>query len=232
MMSPQRHRHRRRHLARSATLLALLLALCCPPLATPAYAQIEEQGSEPAAELEAPGPIHDLGANVVDAFTGWNLALHLGGIAATAVMSPSGADYEIHRFFAEHPDLGAPTDLAVEAGDIMPFLVSGGLLGYGYLLDSPREVGAGWAALQATVLSFGYVTLLKALTGRPPPPEDDPTADARELSETWRFGFWRGGVFHGWPSGHTMVAMSLMSSVATYYADYWWVGALASSPRR
>ena len=184
-------------------------------------------GLEEAHGQERPGPFHDLGWNIADSFTGWNAALHLGGIGATALMSPTGVDYEIHRFFNERPSLGEPTFPAVSMGTLTPILVGGGLLGYGYLGDSDREVAAGWAAVQATVISFAYVNLLKAITGRPPPPEDDPTLDAREESERWRFGFLRGGVFWGWPSGHTIVTMALMTSMATFYDDKWWVGALA-----
>ena len=90
--------------------------------------------------------------------------------------------------------------------------------------DATRTRDGGLAAAQAVLVSFAATNLLKAVTGRlppdaevPPDPKMAPGVDRR--SRHFRFGFMRGGVFHGWPSGHTMTNMALAASLSSYYSE-------------
>ena len=46
------------------------------------------------------------------------------------------------------------------------------------------------------------------------------------LSRKWRPGVYRGGVVAGWPSGHVAVTTAMLSALAFYYPDSWWLKAL------
>ena len=84
--------------------------------------------------------------------------------------------------------------------------------------DVTRTRDGGLAAAQAVLVSFAATNLLKAVTGRlPPDAETPPGVDRR--SRHFRFGFLRGGVFHGWPSGHVMTNMALAASLGSYYGE-------------
>ncbi len=84
--------------------------------------------------------------------------------------------------------------------------------------DAAPTRDGGMAAAQAVLVSFAATNLLKAATGRLPPDAETPR-DVKERSRRFRFGFLRGGVFHGWPSGHAMTNMALAASLSSYYGD-------------
>jgi len=60
------------------------------------------------------------------------------------------------------------------------------------------------------------VTFYKALTGRVHPPRllIESTID---ISQEFRFGFLRGGVFWGWPSSHTTMAFAMSITLLMLY---------------
>lgn len=66
--------------------------------------------------------------------------------------------------------------------------------------------------------------MLKAIAGRPAPNYTTlrtSDADAEVESRRFRFGFLRGGVFHGWPSGHTATSVALATTLAAYDQSWW-----------
>jgi membrane-associated phospholipid phosphatase len=103
-----------------------------------------------------------------------------------------------------------------------PFVVGGSLFAYGKLHKDDEAVGASYAVLQSSIIAFSYNTLLKAITGRPNP-DWRHTEDMSDLSKTFRFGFLRGGVFWGWPSGHTSSTMAVVSALTSFYPDKTWL---------
>jgi membrane-associated phospholipid phosphatase len=74
----------------------------------------------------------------------------------------------------------------------------------------------GWALGQAALLGYLISSSYKAFTGRIPPPfsmrfhgampSHAPLVDS---SHGFQLGFLRGGIFWGWPSGHTTVAFAM-----------------------
>jgi hypothetical protein len=202
-----------------ASVVGVVLALAAP------HALAQEPRTTVAEHRRAPRPWDGVGRNTADAFLGWNALFHLAGPGATALMATQGVDTELHRFFARHADVGYAGTPGLLAGYIAPVAVVGGFHLAGWCQDDAETLGAGAAVLQAVTLSFGYTTLLKLLTGRRPPPdpgdEGGPGAWV-DPADTFRFGFGRGGIYEGWPSGHTAAAVAIGVTLASYY-DAWWV---------
>jgi len=164
----------------------------------------------------------NIGNNIADSFKGDNLYLHLAGVASTVLIVTTNTDYEINKFFYEHQELGNVASPITRIGFYLPFVVGGSLYAYGKLKSDDEVLGASFAVIQSSLLTLAYNSLLKAITGRPHP---DPAneKDMKGLSKTFRFGFLRGGVFWGWPSGHTSSTMSVVSSLTNYYPDKSWL---------
>jgi membrane-associated phospholipid phosphatase len=199
---------------RSATILAagtvLALVLARPVLAA------DEIGQAP------PGPFDRLGHNVIDGFSGYSLAFHLAGVAATATMTTQDVDTRVHRYFRDHPRWGRDAYPAIILGVTGPVALFGGLHIAGRVTGNAETVGAAYAVMQAGALTLGYVTVLKLFTGRPAPNEDNIPSlaeDDEKLSRTFRPGFYRGGVVAGWPSGHVAVTTAVLASLVGYYPD-------------
>jgi membrane-associated phospholipid phosphatase len=164
----------------------------------------------------------NIGNNVVNSFKGDNLYYHLAGIASTAIIVSTNTDYYVHKFFYKHEYFGEAALPIIRAGIYIPFVTGGSLYAYGKLSKDDRAVAASFAVLQSSLIAFLYNSLLKAVTGRPNPDWQHNT-DMKELSKTFRFGFMRGGIFWGWPSGHTSSAMAVVSSLTSFYADKTWL---------
>ena len=173
-------------------------------------------------------PLGNFGNNILYSFKGNNLYYHLAGLASTAILVSSGADYHVHKYFNEHEEYGNATVPVIRIATYFPFVVGGSLFAYGKLHKDDEAVGASYAVLQSTIIAFGYNTLLKAVTGRPNP-DWRHTEDMNDLSKTFRFGFLRGGVFWGWPSGHTSSTMAVVSALTSFYPDKTWLKVLGYS---
>jgi hypothetical protein len=127
-------------------------------------------GAEEGASLRRAHPFTAIGPNAVRSFTGINLALHAAGLLATPLIVATGTDTAVHDTLARHQGLEPYSVVGVYLGYGLPLLAGGGLMTAGFVADSQREIVASSAVLQATLLTLGYQSVLKALTGRPPPP--------------------------------------------------------------
>lgn len=175
--------------------------------------------SNPSPNLNLFG---NLGNNILDSFKGNNLYLHLAAIAATTVLVTQDVDYNVEHYFNEHEEYGKWARPILMTGQYLPFLVGGGLYTYGKFDNNNEAVGASFAVLQASLIEFLYNSTLKAITGRPGPHWRD-NSDMESLSKTFRFGFLRGGIFWGWPSGHTSATMAVVSALTNYYPNSTWL---------
>ena len=173
-------------------------------------------------------PLGNFGNNIVNSFKGNNIYYHLGGAAATAILVTSGADYYVNKYFNEHEEYGNATVPVVRAAMYFPIVIFGSLFAYGKLHKDYEAVGASYAVLQSSIIAFGYNTILKGLTGRPGP-DWRHNDDMEDLSKTFRFGFLRGGVFWGWPSGHTSSTMTIVSALTSFYPHKTWLKAMGYS---
>jgi membrane-associated phospholipid phosphatase len=164
----------------------------------------------------------NFGNNILDSFKGDNLYLHLAGVASTFLLVSSNIDYHVEKFFNEHEGYGNAARPVIRIAMYFPFVVSGSLYAYGKLKKDNEAVGASFAVLQSSLIALAYNSLLKAITGRPHPDWRN-NKDMKSLSKTFRFGFLRGGVFWGWPSGHTSSTMAVVSALTNFYPDKTWL---------
>jgi len=164
----------------------------------------------------------NLGDNLYHSFIGCNTLLHLGAAAATIIMVDQDWDYLIYKRAESYRRYRKYFTPVVYSGATLWLVISTPLLVYGYVHKSDDALGAAFAVLQSTLISITYTTIVKGLTGRPGP-EARWYEDMRARSRIFRFGFLRGGVFNGWPGGHTLVTTATLAALMSYYPDKWWI---------
>jgi hypothetical protein len=168
-----------------------------------------------------PTLFHRLPRNIISIFSGRNLIWHALAIGLTVGIVTSGGDRAYYLatrrvifFWLAMPAIGF--------GTLLPLLIPLGLLVAGGIEKKRRLITTGWAVGQAALLGWMVASAYKAFTGRMHPPMDwrggaAAAANLIDTSHGFRFGFMRGGVFWGWPSGHTTVAFATMVCLVTLY---------------
>ena len=158
---------------------------------------------------------YQLPRNVLAVFSGRNLLWYASAVILTIVIVTSGGDWAYYRWTR----VGAFFELARPAlalGMFMPVLWPLAVLVAGLASKNRRLITTAWALGQAAFLAYLITTCNKAITGRRPPPfhghvgmlgQNGPALV--DSSHGFQFGFLRGGIFWGWPSGHTTVAFSM-----------------------
>ena len=121
----------------------------------------------------------------------------------------------MHNYFVRNTWFEKYSQTAVHLGSRLPALLGAGLLGWGLVSKSSRTIAAGSAVTQAFLLAVATTGVLKGLTGRPSP--DPVIYDDNRASATFRFGILRGGVFHGWPSGHMLSNTAAVISLLCFF---------------
>jgi membrane-associated phospholipid phosphatase len=168
------------------------------------------------------GIFSNIGGNTAKSFGGFNALYHLAGIAGTYVLIHQDVDYQVNRYFKSHRSLSDVFSPVVMTGSFLTPAI-GAVCYFRGKHNSDRELtGLGSALLQAQIITSLYVGVLKGITGRPHPAPDS-EADMKKLSRTFRFGLLRGGLFWGWPSGHTASTMALVSTLSAYYPEKTWI---------
>ena len=164
----------------------------------------------------------NIGKNFINSFKGDNLYLHLAGIASTIVLVNGNVDYHVEHYFNQNPQFGQAASPIIRVGTLFPFIVGGSLYALGKINSNNETLGASFAVLQSSLLAFLYNSFLKAITGRMHP-DWKHYSDMKDLSKTFRFGFMRGGIFWGWPSGHTSSMMAVISALTSFYPHKTWL---------
>lgn len=177
----------------------------------PTAASIDHAPTKPQLTL-----IWHLAEHVKESYSGWNSLAHIGAVGSTWLLIESGVDADVQAWSARRNET-----LSIAAS--VPALIGGFFVPVAvplYMMrsDATRIRHGGMAAQQAVFVSFTVTTLLKALTGRSPPDAETPH-DVDKRSRHFRYGFLRGGIIHGWPSGHTMTNMALAASLSSYFND-------------
>lgn len=163
-----------------------------------------------------------IGDNFLNSFKGTNLYLQLAGVASTALIVYTNTDYNVEHFFNQHESFGNIGRPPVHFAMWFPFVIGGSLYAYGKLGKDDEAIGASFAVLQSSLLCFLYNSFLKAITGRPHP-DWKHNKDMKSLSKTFRFGFMRGGIYWGWPSGHTSSTMAVVAALTSFYPHKTWL---------
>jgi len=160
-------------------------------------------------------PFDHLGHNMLWSAFGWPLAFHLAGGGATYLLSTNDVDLKVARFAARQNEVayGIAFTPGMLMGTFFPVLVPG----YMYFFSDNKALNnTGAVAAQATAVAFLYNNILKAVSAREHPKAGENTG---ERSRDFKWGFFRRGVFYGWPSGHSMTNAALAMSVASYNRD-------------
>jgi membrane-associated phospholipid phosphatase len=175
-------------------------------------------------------PFSNLGNNILHSITGTeNILLQFAGIASTYAISSTNIDSRASTYFRDHDQYAQYAGPAVTLDETLPITTGAFLYILGKISSDNQMVGASYAVLQTGLITLGYISLLKAITGRAYPKANDAPSDRRLVSQTFHYGFLRDGVYHGWPSGHTGAAMAVASSLSHYYPDKTWLKILSYS---
>lgn len=160
--------------------------------------------------------------NLIGCFRGRRLLWHLTAIVLTAGLVLFGVDWQ-YFLATRSPRLWAWLFPAVPVGGLLPIVLPLTLLVVGGIGRNTAMRLVGWAIAQAEVIGGIIAAGYKALTGRAHPPH----GVGADLTQVFRFGFLRGGVFWGWPSSHTTIAFAMAVTVFRLFPRQRWVGCLA-----
>jgi len=160
------------------------------------------------------GLFYKLPSNFLACFAGMNLVWHMIAIGLTYVLVTSGFDWTYYQIFHH--------------GLIFTLMFPGALLGFFFPIivpvfflfegrHKPKAWNAGLATAQAAFLGWLISAIYKAFTGRMHP--EVFVQSMTDISHGFRFGFFRGGIFWGWPSSHTAVAFALTICLLVLYPE-------------
>lgn len=137
----------------------------------------------------------------------------------TSVLVSSGVDWQYYLatrsawFF----NLLWPAGLI---GFIVPIVWPLSLFALGLMRRDRRMMLLATALAQAALLGLLLSFFYKAFTGRAHP-EVFGLVGGLDISRVFQFGWWRGGIFWGWPSSHATVAFALASAWARLSPARW-----------
>lgn len=149
--------------------------------------------------------------NIATIFWGKNLRWHGLAFVLTYISVTSGFDWWYFKSTQVIPRLLIWP--AVIGGFFLPFLIPIILLLTGMVKKQKQIFITGCAIAQAAFIGWLTSAFYKSLTGRPGPASNITT----DITHIFRFGFLRGGVFWGWPSSHTTVAVAMATCLVVLY---------------
>jgi membrane-associated phospholipid phosphatase len=170
-----------------------------------------------------PEVFYRLPRNVIGIFSGRNLLWHAAAILLTIVIVTSGGDWAYYRCTRAEvlSSLALP---ALRLGMVMPVLGNLAILLAGVAARNRRLITTAWALVQSALLALLIASCYKAVTGRLHPPwhghlvsTGANPSDLVDSSHGFQLGFLRGGIFWGWPSGHTTTAFSMSLCLVMLY---------------
>jgi membrane-associated phospholipid phosphatase len=151
--------------------------------------------------------------NLLKIFSWPYLAAHLFAIALTYVAVTSGFDW---RWYEAGKDVSRNLLYpAMILGGLLPIVVPFVLLALGALRKDTRITRLAGTLGQSAFLGWLISSAYKFFTGRA-----HPTFGAlltADITRDFKFGFFRSGIFWGWPSSHTTVAFAMAVALATLY---------------
>ena len=160
--------------------------------------------------------------NLMGCFTSRMVVWHVVAILLTVILVMSGFDW--HWFLAtRNPALRSWMWPAVGIGGLLPLVLPLYLLAAGFIIENARMKLTGWAIGQAEFIGAFVAATYKAFTGRVHPEH----SVGEDISHVFRFGFFRGGIFWGWPSSHTTIAFAMAVTVFMLCPKQRWLGWMA-----
>ncbi|MDP2209049.1 MAG: phosphatase PAP2 family protein [Bacteroidota bacterium] len=144
---------------------------------------------------------------------------HLFAAAGSYGIVSSGIDWNIYQFSKDNMGVAYTGFSSVIIGGLTPLLVPLGMYYYGKYEDIEELQITSLALGQAAIISLAVSSGYKLITGRKPPEIFDDEANVKDYSKDFRFGFLNRGVFDGWPSGHTMAAFAMATTLSELYPE-------------
>jgi membrane-associated phospholipid phosphatase len=168
---------------------------------------------------------NDLGQNILGTVSYCYGVPFLASGLITYVFIETGVDWAYNRFAYNHEPLAKAASITDYIGFATPVLIPIGVyLGGRFEANTKMQI-AGLAIAQAVGITEGYHLILKLVTGRKAPGitkntgDNRNTTDTEDYSDDFAFGFARRGFIDGWPSGHTMAAISTAVVLSEIYND-------------
>ena len=169
---------------------------------------------------------HRFPANLANSFWKFNLFLHLAAITLTYLIVTTNMDWDYFQSSVDHLYLQPLFFPAVMLGGLLPISIPIFLYFRGKKKKNERTINTSYAIAQAAIISLIVSSIYKAFTGRIPPEMFDELS-ATGIKSGFQFGFMRGGIFNGWPSGHTTTAFAMAVCLMLLYPDNKKIGYLA-----
>lgn len=157
--------------------------------------------------------------NIALSFWKYNLVLHIIAIALTYFIVTGGMDWSYFNSSTDRPTIQFFLFPAVVLGGIIPIVLPITMYIIGRKRKNPRTINTAFALGQAVIVANIIVSVYKAITGRVPPPEVFDKGPFTDVSQEFRFGFLNGGIFNGWPSGHTTTAFAMALVLIKLYPE-------------
>jgi hypothetical protein len=157
---------------------------------------------------------YSLPRNILRPFWGRNLFWHGLAIGVTVLIVCSDFDW---RYFKATRPWASDLFPAVIVGLVVPILFPVVSYIVGSVRKDQRVIWSAYATAQAGIIGLFISSLYKAFTGRPGLGHSIVTLT--DMSKVFHFGFLQGGVFYGWPSTHTTVAVAIAAAIWKLYPD-------------
>jgi membrane-associated phospholipid phosphatase len=152
--------------------------------------------------------------NLGEIFVWPNFFWHVLSIVLTYLIVATGLDW-YYFSVTRSVDAGWVWMPAAILGSWLPLLVPLLLYVVGKREKNFKMLNASFAVAQAVILGVSISSFYKAFTGRIPPDLHNIITD---ISHGFRFGFWEGGIFWGWPSSHATIAFAMVVTLIILFA--------------
>ncbi len=157
--------------------------------------------------------ITTLPKNIIGCFKKPLIIGHVVAIFLTYIIVVSGFDWW-YFISTRNTTLNALFFPAIIIGGIFPLIIPLCLLALGKTFRNKRTEITAWALGQAVIIGSFISSTYKAFTGRVQPNLYDTILNS---SRDFRFGFFRHGIFWGWPSSHTTIAFAMTFTLIALY---------------
>jgi membrane-associated phospholipid phosphatase len=141
------------------------------------------------------------------------------GFSGTYALVKSDFDWQWYQFARKNSSVSTAGWPSVMVGGLMPIAAPLSMYFYGKKHSLPKLQLTGLAVGQAALLSVVISSGIKTFTGRRPPDHGNETTVTDNYSSDFSFGFLNRGAFDGWPSGHTMTAFAMATTLTEMYPD-------------
>lgn len=152
--------------------------------------------------------------NVRTCFSLRYIPWHVLAIISTVVIVETGFDWKYYLLF-RNSNLQVYLFPAVVIGGLLPLCIPIILYAYGKVKKNLVYVWSAYAIAEAAFLGSLISSFYKALTGRVQPPHFGELV--QDISHGFQFGFFRHGIFWGWPSSHTTIAFAIAVTVCILF---------------